>query len=108
MLYRAGRFQEAVRRLKEADLESAAYDALADTSPQQQAARVYAWLFLAMAHDRLGGAEEARQWLDRSARWIDQAIEQSPNSPNLGSLRLRQELRLLRREAESLIRPSGR
>ncbi|MFI5461215.1 MAG: tetratricopeptide repeat protein, partial [Isosphaerales bacterium] len=29
------------------------------------------WFFLAMAHEKLGDKEKARQWYDRATRWID-------------------------------------
>jgi len=29
------------------------------------------WFFLAMAHEKLGDKEKARQWYDRATRWMD-------------------------------------
>jgi tetratricopeptide (TPR) repeat protein len=58
-LYRAGRHQEAVERLQQAD---AAY--ASDKSPQQPLE--YTWLFLAMAEHRLGHFEAARTWTGRA------------------------------------------
>ena len=60
------------------------------------------WLFLAMAHHRLGHAEEARSWLDRSVRWIGQAADGSREVTALSSVN-RLTLGLLRSEAEALL-----
>src|SRR5262249_11431064 len=63
-LYRAGRLPEAVAALDERLRE---YDRLA--RPQgPNAAPVFRreWVYLAMAHQRLGNAEEAARWLERA------------------------------------------
>ena len=52
-LYRAGRFAEAVRRLDEGIQKRNGESIWAD------------WVFLAMAHHRLGHHDKARRWLDR-------------------------------------------
>ena len=82
-LYRAGRFEEAIRRLEEAirlrDGESLAQG----------------WPFLAMAHHRLGHRDEARRWLDRLRNY------KYSTDPNKFWDEL--EIRLLRRKAESVI-----
>jgi eukaryotic-like serine/threonine-protein kinase len=57
-LYRAGRFQDAVRQLDKA--------AALPADPSQ--AVEYTWFFLAMAHQRLDHSREARQWLDRARK----------------------------------------
>jgi hypothetical protein len=53
------------------------------------------WVFLAMAHHRLGHHGEARRWIDRFR----------DGSPNLVPSEFRQELeaRLLRTEAEAMV-----
>ena len=81
-LYRAGRFEEAIRRLDEG------------IGGQDGQGLPQNWAFLAMAHHRLGHQAEARRWLDRFRN--DQA-------PEGGSYWNDLEIRLLRREAESLI-----
>jgi tetratricopeptide (TPR) repeat protein len=58
-LYRAGRFEEAVQRL--------------DESVKASPPRAGDWLFLAMAHHRLGHVDEARRYLELAERWIDGA-----------------------------------
>ncbi len=64
------------------------------------------WLWLAVAKQRLGKAEEARRWLNKAQAWLDQYRDGIP-------ARAEQELGLhyhnwleahvLRREAEALI-----
>jgi serine/threonine protein kinase/Tfp pilus assembly protein PilF len=91
-LYRAGDYPAAARRLDEA---MAAYG---------KGGYAGDWVFLALCHHRLGHAEEARGWLDKAVRWLDE-VEQSQagrNAPWPWQRRL--ELRLLCREAEALIR----
>ena len=82
-LYRAGRFAEAVRRLEEAVQKRNGVSIEAD------------WVFLAMAHQRLGHHDEARRWLDRFR----------DRSPNLDPSAFWDELeiRLLRAEAEAVV-----
>src|SRR5206468_1176664 len=91
--FRAGRLEEALERF-------------------EQAHRVFqprAWdlLFLAMIHSGLGHTSEARRLLDQADRWIDEADKASPGTENEGprwntSIE-KPVIRLLRREAESLI-----
>jgi tetratricopeptide (TPR) repeat protein len=59
--YRAGAFQEAVPLLEQS--------LRADSRPGRA---VVNWLWLALAEQRLGKTEEARRWLDRAAKWLDQ------------------------------------
>jgi serine/threonine protein kinase/tetratricopeptide (TPR) repeat protein len=66
-LYRAGRYEEAVRCL-------------------EAAARTYRlgaweWCFLTMAHHRLGHADEARRCRDEAARWIEEANRHQGDDP---------------------------
>ena len=82
-LYRAGRFAEAVRRLEEGIQQSKGVSREAD------------WVFLAMAHHRLGHHDEARRWLDR---FRDRRPRLAP-SAFWGEL----EIRLLRAEAEAVV-----
>jgi WD40 repeat protein len=86
-LFRAGRFEDAVKSL--------------DHSIRLHGKGGTAWdaLFLAMAHHRLGHADDAKKWLQMTV-----AKERDP----LNSLSLRWEqrleLRLLRQEAEALLK----
>jgi tetratricopeptide (TPR) repeat protein len=83
-LYRAGKFPAAVQRLNEAIKLRDGNGDWAD------------WMFLAMAHHRLGHKEEARQWLDRAVAWSNQAGRLSWSD--------RLQVQMLRREAEALLR----
>lgn len=97
--YRAGRFKEAVERLNQASAVCATKGSAED------------WLFLAMAHQRLGHAEEARRWLARAAQMIDARIPNAPTEAPRGSTQgkyLNVERDLLRREAEALLKEQGR
>jgi hypothetical protein len=82
-LYRAGRFAEAVRRLEEGVQKRGGVSVEAD------------WVFLAMAHHRLGHDDAARRWLDR---FRDLRPRVAPNT-FWGEL----EIRLLRAEAEAVV-----
>jgi WD40 repeat protein/tetratricopeptide (TPR) repeat protein len=88
-LYRAERFDDAVRRIEEG------------IKLQGKGGMPQEWLFLAMAHQRLGHAAQARKWLDQTVRAIEQADPKKP-APDTGwSDRI--EIQLLRREVQTLI-----
>jgi tetratricopeptide (TPR) repeat protein len=97
--YRAGRFQEAAA-LFEQSLRASA-------KPGQA---VLNWLWLALAQQRLGQAEEARRWLDRASAWLDQYRDGMPARGD-GALGLDLhnwlEAHVLRREAVAGIQPAG-
>jgi tetratricopeptide (TPR) repeat protein len=93
VLYRAGRFTEAIQRLQEA---STAWDKAA-TKPATYSP-AYAWFFLAMAHHRVNHAEDARKWLEKANQGMDQETKNNGVPWNR-----RLTLQLLRREAEALI-----
>jgi serine/threonine protein kinase/Tfp pilus assembly protein PilF len=96
-LYRAGDYPAAVRRLEEAHRAHGKGGYVAD------------WLFLALAHQRLGNAREARHWLEKAEQWLDQAEQRFAAGKNpRWSWQRRLELRLLRREAETLLRTAGK
>ncbi len=82
-LYRAGRFQDAIRRLVEGIKGRKGTEEPAD------------WTFLAMAHHRLGHREETRRWLDKLRN------HHPSTDPNRFWDEL--EIRLLRSEAEAVI-----
>jgi tetratricopeptide (TPR) repeat protein len=81
-LYRAGRFEEAIRRLNESS----------KTRGGEGVPKGFA--FLAMAHHRLGHQDDAKHWLDKLI-----ASQVNEVSGSLDDI----EIRILRREAESLI-----
>ena len=98
ILYRAGRFEEALKRLTEADRLVEEPDSTSRSPP------AYTWFFLAMAHQRLGDSKEAKQWLGKAAGWTDEVLaehESSTGAKLVWSRRL--TLRLLRKEAEELL-----
>ena len=99
VLYRAGQYEEALKRLTEAE---AAYQ----PGDMRRYAIAYNWLFLAMAQQRLGCVEEAKKWLDKAVQWIDQEKQKKPKEPGAAN-RLpwdrRLTLQLLRREVEALL-----
>jgi WD40 repeat protein/serine/threonine protein kinase len=84
-LYRAGRFDEAIRRLN-AGIKAGAGGR--EGNPQD-------WAFLAMAYHHQGDAVEARRWLDKLLAYKPKA------SPGFSWRDV--EIQLLRREAEALI-----
>ena len=97
LLYRAGRFDDAVARLREAAKLHGK-----DGSPSD-------WLFLAMAYHRLGKAAEGRKWLDRADRWLAAHLPEEAGRPSRrqSSWLVRLELRLLHREARALFVSPG-
>jgi tetratricopeptide (TPR) repeat protein len=95
--YRAGQFEEAVRSFTESMEADPAWCHVLD------------WLPLAMAHYRLGHAEEARQWLDKAMELIDQTPRNAEGPPAVGSSLTDQlECQLLLREAQALLEKGNR
>jgi tetratricopeptide (TPR) repeat protein len=102
-LYRAGRFEEALKRLTEAtELHAHPY----------QTNMLYTWFFLAMAHQRLDHTTEARRWLDKASRPTEEALKPLAEPPEKSSMAAgtippnwarKLTLQLLRREAEQLV-----
>jgi tetratricopeptide (TPR) repeat protein len=82
-LYRAGQYNEAIRRLEEAAQARGGASIPED------------WAFRAMAHHRLGHGEQARSWLDRLR------LHQPSADPARFWAEL--EIHLLRSEAEAVI-----
>jgi hypothetical protein len=66
------------------------------------------WLWLALAHQRLGKAEEARRWLTKAQEWLDQCGDGMPARADeeLG-LHFHNwlEAHVLSHEAEALLSP---
>ncbi|MCI0455882.1 MAG: tetratricopeptide repeat protein, partial [Gemmataceae bacterium] len=105
VLYRAGRYQEAIRHLKKCVEEREGRGTTLD------------WVFLAMAHYRRGDLPEARKWLEKTARQIEEEARKRPDLGgtgralryeqrlNLGLLEWNERLKpqLLLREAKALI-----
>jgi WD40 repeat protein/tetratricopeptide (TPR) repeat protein len=93
ILYRAGRYQEALKRLQTVSYEYSARDSV----------------LMAMIHSRLGNARQARRMLAIADQWISKADRSHPSSegrnerPHWHSLIQQHTTRLLRSEAEALI-----
>ncbi|HEV3263823.1 MAG TPA: tetratricopeptide repeat protein [Gemmataceae bacterium] len=103
-LYRAGRFAEAAQRLKEAHGAFSPAD-------EKRTTIAYSEFFLAMVHHHLGRAEEARKWLEKAGRHAEEGQVKKPEdaaSPARVPWNRRLTLQLLRREAEVLIKGTGR
>ena len=94
MAYRIGDYQAAVN-FCEKSLQ-------VDSKPGRA---VVNWLWLALAHERLGKSDEARRWLNMATAWLDQ-YKQLPDRAEV-ELGLHPhnwlEALILRREAEALI-----
>jgi tetratricopeptide (TPR) repeat protein len=87
VLYRAGEYRAAVAELNRA------------VALWGNGGRNFDWLFLAMAHQRLGETKEARKWLDKA-------------NASLASMKgwawnVREELEQLRREANRVVLGKG-
>ena len=97
LAYRAGRFQQAVTFFEQS------------LQAEHKSGRaVLNWLWLALAEQRLGKAEEARRWLDKAQVWLDQYGDGMPARAEADfglDLHNWLEAHVLRREAEALIQP---
>ena len=77
----------------------------ADSKPGRA---VVNWLWLALANHRLGKPEEARRWLGKAQKWLDQFGDgMPPRAEEELGLHLHNwlEAQVLRREAEALVLP---
>jgi tetratricopeptide (TPR) repeat protein len=97
VLYRAGRFDEALVRLSEADALAQQPSEALKSSP------AYTWFFLAMAHHRLGDRDEAKLWLDKAVAWTDKAEREADEGTADLPWNRRLTLKLLRAEAAALL-----
>jgi WD40 repeat protein/serine/threonine protein kinase/tetratricopeptide (TPR) repeat protein len=96
--YRAGKLDAAIEWLNQGLNDDPEWDS-----------RVLNWLVLSMAHQRLGHAAEARQWLDRADRWIrnttrDRPADTTEFAPPGWSWANWLGVQLLRAEAGALVR----
>jgi hypothetical protein len=91
-LYRAGRFEAAAHSLDEA------------LKLCKEKGRATDWLFLALAHHRLGHADQARHWLNKASQWFEHAQQGKLPEASTSSLSWEDRLRfqLLRAEVETL------
>jgi serine/threonine protein kinase/Tfp pilus assembly protein PilF len=78
--YRAGNHKEAIEVLEK-------------SMEVRHGGDSFDWIFLAMAHQKLGHGKEARQWYDRSVQWMDKNAAIPQHHP----------LRRFRAEAEEVL-----
>jgi tetratricopeptide (TPR) repeat protein len=97
---RAGRVRDAVPLLGQS--------LAADDRP---GSAVLNWLWLALAYHKLDKVDEARRWLAKATRWLDQQEGRMPlQSSEMGShMHNWLEAQALRREVDALLglRPAG-
>ncbi len=100
VLYRAGRFDEALARLDEAE------SLQVEPNPEANSSAAYTWFFFAMTHYRLGNVDEARQWYEKAAAWTSEVLapesEEGKPKPSVPWNR-RLTLELLHAETEQLL-----
>jgi tetratricopeptide (TPR) repeat protein len=88
--YRAGQYDQAIKRINEA---------------AQYSYRPYLdWFVLAMAHHRKGEAAEARQWLAKGVAYLDKLAPPTADRPVSLPAIYWLEAQVLRREAEALLK----
>jgi hypothetical protein len=91
--YRAGQFEDAIHTF--------------DEVVRVRTLRAWDWLFLAMAHARLGHADEARRYLFEADQWIAtaDALDQAKKTGRgaYGGWPEKPEVAALRREAENVV-----
>ena len=97
IFYRAGRFEEAVERLTEAN------NLIEDPDTESNSSPAYTWYFLAMAHQKLGHEADAKTWLDKANEWTDKVLAEHEDGTSPVSWNRRLTLKLLRDEAEAAI-----
>jgi tetratricopeptide (TPR) repeat protein len=91
--YRAGQFDRAAQALHEA------LRAAPGTCPRGEV-----WLVLAMAHRRLGHAEQARRWLEKAVEWMDREGRKGQGALPAPRWQDWAECVLLRRQAEEVVK----
>lgn len=94
LCYRSGQFRDAVPLFERS--------IAADDRP---GAAVLNWLWLAMAHEKLGHPEEAKRWFTKATSWLDQLGPEIPPNSRALSFHLHNwlEAQILRREAAETI-----
>jgi tetratricopeptide (TPR) repeat protein len=96
-LYCAGRFEEAAKHLTQA--EAAFKETTYPTS-----SIIYTRLFQAMTHQCLGHADQAKEWLEKAIKDIEQPPQDRPQDGAAMAWNRRLTLQILRREAEELLK----
>jgi tetratricopeptide (TPR) repeat protein len=94
ILFRAGRYADALRHLRVAH----------EAAPNRKTSSARVCCLLAMTHQRLGHAADARMWLDRANQDADEELSDSGRPPTWD---VRLTLELLRAEATALLATTG-
>jgi tetratricopeptide (TPR) repeat protein len=81
--------------------DQAAVVALAKSVEMRQGGDAVDWLFLAMAHQKLGHHDEARKWYDQAVKWLEKNGEWLAKDPARA-----EELGRFRTEAAEVLEPS--
>jgi len=97
ILYRAGRVEDGVQRLTEAN------NMIEDPDTESNSSLAYTCYFLAMAHHKLGHDEEAEKGLQKATEWTDKVLTEHEEGTTPQSWNRRLTLKLLREEAEGMI-----
>ncbi len=96
VLYRAGRLEQAAKRLVEAE-------AAFKNAKAPRTSIVYTQLFLAMTYKRLGHDDEAKQCLARAVRTMEDSLKENQDDPAARTWNRRLTFQLLRQEAQALV-----
>jgi tetratricopeptide (TPR) repeat protein len=97
VLYRSGRFEDAAKKLKEAETLGQGSGGSPKSSP------AYAWFFLAMAQERLQHREDARAAFDKAVAETDKGLREHKEGIADVPWNRRLTLKLLRDEAQTLL-----
>ena len=98
ILFRAGQYEKAVEQL------TAASDLIEDPDTESKSSAAYTWYLLAMATQRLGKHEEAKQWLQKANEWTDKVLDEHEEGTAPVPWNRKLTLKLFREEAEGLIK----
>jgi tetratricopeptide (TPR) repeat protein len=104
--YRAREYPQALERLKES-IKLHEKDQVERKVPVENG-NVDDWLLLALTHHALENPKEAREWLDRAAKWLDDRRKNRDFTDQSWTVWTRIEAEILLREAKRLIDPEKR
>jgi serine/threonine protein kinase/tetratricopeptide (TPR) repeat protein len=96
VLYRAGRFDEGLKQLQQAEVAT-------QKSDEDRVLIAYRGFFLAMAHGRLHHSAEAKMSLDKARRTAERAMQLHAAKTQELRWNRRLSLSLLKKEAEELV-----
>jgi tetratricopeptide (TPR) repeat protein len=97
LLYRAGRYREAVEVLNEVDRM------MKQSGDNSLRSPAYAWFFLAMSHNRLGNRDEAARWFAQACEYAQKELAAASDPGAVGKANRWVTLRLFRDEATALL-----